>query len=70
MVPQWRDRAPAAETAGRLHQETIDGLCAVDAFRAVVPKRYSGLELPYPYIPQIFRILGRGVPQPHDAWDF
>lgn len=30
------------------------------AFRAVVPKRYGGLELPYPYIPQIFRILGRG----------
>ena len=70
MVPQLRDRAPAAETAGRLHQETIDGLRAVDAFRAVVPKRYGGLELPDPDIPQIFRILGRGVPQPHDAWDF
>jgi hypothetical protein len=70
MVPQLRDRAPAAEPAGRLHQGTIDGLRAVDAFRAVVPKRYGGLELPYPDIPQISRILGRGVPQPHDAWDF
>ena len=39
MVPQLRDRAPAAEPAGRLHQGTIDGLRAVDAFRAVVPKR-------------------------------
>ena len=70
MVPQLRDRAPAAEPAGRLHQGTIDGLRAVDDFRAVVPKRYGGLELPYPDIPQISRILGRGVPQPHDAWDF
>jgi 3-hydroxy-9,10-secoandrosta-1,3,5(10)-triene-9,17-dione monooxygenase len=60
MVPAVRARAEQAEAAGRIPDETINGLKDIDAFRAVVPKRYGGLELPYPYIPQIFRLLGRG----------
>lgn len=60
MVPDLRDRAAAAEAAGTIPQVSIDALKQAGAFRAVVPKRYGGLELPYPYIPQIFRLLGRG----------
>ena len=60
MVPDLRARAGQAEADGRLPDETISDLVEADAFRAVVPKRYGGLELPYPYIPQIFRVLGRG----------
>jgi len=60
MVPDLRARAGAAEAAGRIPEATLADLKAADAFRSVVPKRYGGLELPYPYIPQIFRLLGRG----------
>lgn len=60
LVPDLRERAAEAESSGRIPDETIDDLKAAGAFRAVVPARYNGLELPYPYIPQIFRILGRG----------
>lgn len=60
MVPNLLTRAGAAEANGRIPQATISDLTEAGAFRAVVPKRYGGLELPYPYIPQIFRILGRG----------
>ena len=60
IVPDLRERAGDAEAAGRIPQETIDELIKARAFQAVVPKRYGGLELPYPYIPQIFRVLGRG----------
>ncbi|MEM7303776.1 MAG: acyl-CoA dehydrogenase family protein [Pseudomonadota bacterium] len=60
MVPDLRKRAADAEREGRIPEETISELDAIDAFKAVVPTRYGGLELPYPYIPQIFRILGRG----------
>lgn len=60
MVPDLRARAAAAEVDGRVSDETVTALRASGVFRAVVPKRYGGLELPYPYIPQIFRVLGRG----------
>lgn len=60
MVPSLRDRAAVSEKEGRISEETISELESIGAFRAVVPKRYGGMELPYPYIPQIFRILGRG----------
>jgi alkylation response protein AidB-like acyl-CoA dehydrogenase len=60
MVPDLRDRAAGAEAQGRIPEDTVEALKAAGVFRAVVPKRYGGLELPYPYIPQIFRILGRG----------
>lgn len=60
LVPEVRAAAQDADRAGRIPPETIQALEEAMAFRAVVPKRYGGLELPYPYIPQIFRILGRG----------
>ena len=60
MVPALRARAAEAERAGRIPDETVAELTEAGVFRAVVPHRYGGLELPYPYIPQIFRVLGRG----------
>lgn len=60
IVPKLRERAGKAEAARRIPEETVNELRDMGAFRAVVPKRYGGMELPYPYIPQVFRILGRG----------
>jgi len=60
IVPNLRERAAAAEAAGTIPDDTVAELEELGAFRAVVPARYGGMELPYPYIPQIFRILGRG----------
>jgi len=60
LVPALRERAGAAEASGRIPEGTIEALQQLGAFRAVVPRRYDGMELPYPYIPQIFRLLGRG----------
>ncbi len=50
----------AAEQAGRLSDETIADVVAADLMRLNVPKRYGGLELPYPVTPQVSRRLGRG----------
>ncbi len=53
-------RGAAAEKAGRLPQETIDEVVAAGIMRLAVPSRYGGLELPFPVIPQVSRMLGRG----------
>ena len=60
LVPKLQDRGRAAEEAGRISDETIEDLNRIDAFRAVVPESYGGMEVPFPIIPQIFRNLGRG----------
>jgi 3-hydroxy-9,10-secoandrosta-1,3,5(10)-triene-9,17-dione monooxygenase len=60
MVPDLRERARAAEDAGRIPDETIEDLQAAGLFRAVVPTRFGGHEVDFKYIPQIFRELGRG----------
>ncbi len=60
MVPALRERGRDADDAGRLPDATIEELQKAEAFRAVVAESYGGMELPFPYIPQIFRILGRG----------
>ncbi len=53
-------RGAAAEKTGRLPDETIDEVVASGIMRLSVPKRYGGLELPYPVVPQVSRMLGRG----------
>ena len=53
-------RGAAAEQEGRLPQETIDEIVAAGIMRLSVPVRYGGLELPYPVVPQVSRMLGRG----------
>ena len=60
MVPAMRARGEAAENAGRIPEETIQELDASGAMKAVVPKSAGGLEVDFPVIPQIFRILGKG----------
>lgn len=60
MVPQLRARGRAAEKAGRIPDETIAELAGAGAFHAAVPASFGGLELDFPVIPQIFRVLGRG----------
>lgn len=60
MVPDLRARGRAAEEAGRIPEETIEDLKRIRAFHAAVPESYGGMEVPFPIIPQIFRILGRG----------
>lgn len=60
MVPHLRERGQAAEQAGRIPDETIHELDEIGAFRAVVPKLYDGLEVEFPVVAQIFRILGKG----------
>ena len=60
IVPDLRARGRVAEEEGRIPDETIEDLHRIDAFRAVVPESYGGMEVPFPAIPQIFRILGRG----------
>jgi 3-hydroxy-9,10-secoandrosta-1,3,5(10)-triene-9,17-dione monooxygenase len=53
-------RGTDAESAGRLPQETIDEVVAAGIMRLSVPARYGGLDLPYPVVPQVSRMLGRG----------
>ena len=53
-------RGASAEKAGRLPQETIDEVVAAGIMRLSVPERFGGLELPYPVVPQVSRMLGRG----------
>jgi alkylation response protein AidB-like acyl-CoA dehydrogenase len=60
LVPRLRERGRAAEESGRIPDETVDDLKRIGAFKAVVPKAYGGMEVDFPFIPQIFRILGRG----------
>ena len=53
-------RGAAAEKAGRLPPETIDEIVSAGIMRLAVPSRFGGLELPYPVVPQVSRMLGRG----------
>ncbi|MBN06819.1 MAG: hypothetical protein CMM45_03180 [Rhodospirillaceae bacterium] len=60
LVPSLRDRGQVAEQAGRIPEETIRDLDASGVMRAVVPESAGGLEVEFPIIPQIFRVLGNG----------
>lgn len=60
LVPALRARAGEAEALGRIPQATVDDLQRAGIFRAVVPARFGGLEVPFRYVPQIFRTLGQG----------
>ena len=60
LVPAIAERAHEAEQTGRIPQETIDSLQQIGLFRAVVPASMGGLEVEFPTVPKIFRLLGRG----------
>jgi len=60
MVPALRERAAAAEEAGRIPEETFDDAKNADLFRVAVPRRFGGHEVEFKHIPQIIREWGRG----------
>jgi 3-hydroxy-9,10-secoandrosta-1,3,5(10)-triene-9,17-dione monooxygenase len=60
MVPALRERAAAAEDAGRIPEETFEEAKKADLFRLAVPRRFGGHEVEFKYIPQIIREWGRG----------
>jgi len=60
LVPAFKDRAAEAEETGRIPEDTIEDLKRINAFKAVVPTSYGGMQADYPVIPQLFRIMGRG----------
>jgi alkylation response protein AidB-like acyl-CoA dehydrogenase len=60
LIPALRQRASAADEAGRIPDETIRDLEQTGIFRAVVPVRFGGHEVDFRHVPQVFRTLGRG----------
>lgn len=60
LVPKIRKRGRDAEEAARIPEDTIEELKAINAFRAIVPKSYGGMEVDFPVVWNIFRTLGRG----------
>ncbi len=60
MTQALRSRGESADANGRIPEETIRELAEAGLFRAVVPRRFGGHEIPFRYVPQIFRELGRG----------
>jgi alkylation response protein AidB-like acyl-CoA dehydrogenase len=60
LVPTLRARARSAEEKGRISDETIEDLTKAGIFRAVVPRRYGGLEADYKFIANVVREMARG----------
>ena len=60
LIPNIRARGRDAEEAGRIPEETIEELKTINAFKAIVPKSRGGMEVGFPYVWNIFRLLGRG----------
>ena len=60
LITNIRARGGEAEEAGRIPEETIEELKAINAFKAIVPKSRGGMEVDFPYVWNIFRLLGRG----------
>ncbi len=60
LVPSIRARGRAAEEAGQIPEDTIEELKTINAFKSIVPKSYGGMEVDFPYVWNIFRMMGRG----------
>ena len=60
LVPALRERGRGAEEQGRIPDQTIDELAEAGIFRAVVPRRYGGLEVDFRDIANVVRELARG----------
>ena len=67
MVPVLRDRATEAERLRRMPDETVADFQAADFYRAMQPKRYGGLELPFGIQTEFSAELARGCAS--SAWD-
>lgn len=57
LAPRLSPRFASAGAAGRLPQEAIDEVVAHGIMRLAVRARYGGLELRYPVVPQVSRML-------------
>jgi alkylation response protein AidB-like acyl-CoA dehydrogenase len=60
LVPNVAARAREAEELRRVPDATIAEFTAADFWRALTPRRFGGLELPFPVVPQVGQEIGRG----------
>ncbi|MBL8381544.1 MAG: hypothetical protein JNM90_00600 [Burkholderiales bacterium] len=60
LIPVLRERAARCEAAGELLPENAEDLHATGLARALQPKRWGGMELPFPAIFDIPEIIARG----------
>lgn len=60
LVPVFAARAAQTENLRRLPDENMDDLYKAGLLRVVVPKRYGGLEMDWPALPEVSRIIARG----------
>lgn len=66
LAPVLAGRAAAAEELRQLPPETLADFAAADFQRVMVPRRFGGLELGFPTLAAITRVLARGCPS--SAW--
>ncbi len=60
LVPALRERAAQAEADRRLSEATYREMRAAGLFRFMMPKRWGGMELPFPAIVDLPAAIGRG----------
>lgn len=60
LVPTLSKRASQTEDLRELPNETMDELYAAGLLRIITPKRYGGLEMDWPALPEAARIIARG----------
>ncbi|MBL8642305.1 MAG: acyl-CoA dehydrogenase family protein [Rhodospirillaceae bacterium] len=66
LVPVFAARAAETENLRKLPQENMDDLYKAGLLSVVTPKRYGGLEMDWPALPEVARIVARGCPS--TAW--
>jgi alkylation response protein AidB-like acyl-CoA dehydrogenase len=62
LVPQLRERAPAAEQARRVPDASFDALSEAGIFSMTAPKRYGGAEVDFQTQCDVLAHLARGCP--------
>lgn len=66
LVPVFAARAEKTENMRMLPKENMDDLYRAGLLRVVAPKRYGGLEMDWPALPEVARVVARGCPS--TAW--
>jgi len=66
LVPELAKRAAKTEDLRQLPKENMEALYDAGLLRIITPKRYGGLELDWPALPEAARIVARGCPS--TAW--
>jgi 3-hydroxy-9,10-secoandrosta-1,3,5(10)-triene-9,17-dione monooxygenase len=60
LVPVFAARAAETEALRKLPKESMDDLYKAGLLSVVIPKRYGGLEMDWPALPEVARIIARG----------